>query len=79
MLPDITCVQLVRKGLALQIDLIDGGRVVLEPFVPLPNHVGRPRKWPMQRIVEAMPHLLRGGLACRMLPPGFTPESTVQR
>ena len=46
---------------------------------PLPSSVGRPRKWPMRRIVEAILYLLRGGLPWRMLPPGFPPVSTVQR
>ena len=35
---------------------------VLEPFLPPPSHVGRPRKWPMRLILEAILHLLRGGL-----------------
>ena len=33
----------------------------------------------MRRIVEAMLYLLRGGLPWRMLPPGFSPATTVQR
>ena len=74
-----TRVQHARKGLALPSDLTDGEWAVLEPFFPLPNHVGRPRKWPMRRIVEALLYLLRGGLPWRMLPPGFPPASTVQR
>lgn len=52
---------------------------MLEPFFPPPSDVGRPRKWPMRRIVEAILYLLRGGLPWRMLPPGFPPVSTVQR
>lgn len=32
----------------------------------------------MRRIVDAMRYLLRGGLPWRMLPPGFTPATTVQ-
>jgi putative transposase len=41
--------------------------------------VGRPRKWPLRRIVEAILYLLRGGLPWRMLPPRFPPVSTVRR
>ena len=33
----------------------------------------------MQRIIEAILHLLRGGLPWRMLPPCFPPVSTVRR
>ncbi|MGQ7445317.1 transposase, partial [Streptococcus suis] len=40
---------------------------------------GRPRKWPLRRIVEAILYLLRGGLPWRMLPPCFPPVSTVRR
>lgn len=29
---------------------------------PPASRVGRPRKWPMRRIVEAILYLLRGGL-----------------
>ena len=43
-----------RGGLALPSDLTDAEWAVLEPFFPPPSHVGRPRKWPMRRIVEAI-------------------------
>ena len=52
---------------------------MLEPLLPSPSHVGRPRKWPMRWILEAMLYLLRGGLPWRMLPPCFPPVSTVRR
>ena len=76
---DITRAQHARKGLRLPSDLTDGEWAVLVPFLPPPSHVGRPRKWPMRRIVEAMLYQLRGGLPWRMLPPGFPPATTVQR
>jgi transposase len=47
--------------LALPSDLTDGEWALLEPFLPPPSHVGRPRKWPLRRIVEAILYLLRGG------------------
>ena len=68
-----------RAGLALPSDLTDTERVVLEPFFPPPSHVGRPRKWPLRRIAEAILYLLRGGLPWRMLPPCFPPVSTALR
>ena len=67
-----------RKGLSLPSSL-DDEWTVLEQFFPRPSHVGRPRKWPMRVIVEAMLYMLRGGLPWRMMPPGFPPSSTVQR
>lgn len=60
-------------------DLTDSEWAVLEPFLPPPSHVGRPRKWPLRRIVEAILYLLRGGLPWRMLLPSFPPVSTVRR
>ena len=67
-----------RTDLALPTDLTGAEWAVLEPFFP-PSLVGRPRKWPMRRIVEAIFYLLRGGLPWRMLPPCFPPVSTVRR
>ena len=68
-----------RTGLALPSDLTDAEWAVLEPLLPPASYVGRPRKWPMRRIVEAILFLLRGGLPWRMLPPCFPPVSTVRR
>ena len=65
---DTTRAHHARAGLALPSDLTDAEWAVLEPFFPPPSHVGRPRKWPMRRIVEAILYLLRGGLPWRMLP-----------
>ena len=76
---DTTRAHHARTGLALPSDLTDGEWAVLEPFFSPPSHVGRPRKWPLRRIVEAILYLLRGGLPWRMLPPCFPPVSTVRR
>ncbi len=81
---DTTRTQHARADLALPSDLTDGEWAVLEPFLPPPSHVGRPRKWPLRRIVEAILYLLRGSLPWRMLPwrmlpPCFPPVSTVRR
>lgn len=76
---DTTRAHHARAGLALPSDLTDAEWAVLEPFFPPPSHVGRPRKWEMRRIVEAILYLLRGGLPWRMLPPCFPPVSTVRR
>jgi putative transposase len=76
---DTTRAHYARDELALPSDLTDAEWAVLEPFFPLPSHVGRPRKWGLRRIVEAILYLLRGGLPWRMLPPCFPPVSTVRR
>lgn len=48
-----------RAGLVLPGNRTDAEWTVLEFLLPLPSHVGRPRKWPMRRIVEAILYLLR--------------------
>ncbi|MDR2857609.1 MAG: IS5 family transposase [Novosphingobium sp.] len=58
--------------------MTDAEWLVLEGFFSPPSRVGRPRKWPLRRIVEAIFYLLRGGLPWRMLPPCFPPASTVR-
>lgn len=68
-----------RSGLALPTDLTDAEWAIFEPLLPPPAMTGRPRKWEMRRIVEAIFYLLRGGLPWRMLPPCFPPVSTVRR
>ena len=76
---DTTRAQYARTELTLPSDLTDAEWAVLEPFFPPPSPVGRPRKWPLRRIIEAILYLLRGGLPWRMLPPCFPPVSTVRR
>lgn len=76
---DTTRAQYARPDLALPSDLTDAEWAVLAPFFPSPSSVGRPRKWPLRRIVEAILYSLRGGLPWRMLPPCFPPVSTVRR
>ena len=68
-----------RSMLALPTDLTDAEWAFFEPLLPPPAKTGRPRKWEMRRIVEAIFYLLRGGLPWRMLPPCFPPVSTVRR
>ena len=57
---DTTRAYPARAKLALLSDLIDTELAILDPFFPPPSHVGRPRKRPMRRIVEATLYLLRG-------------------
>ncbi len=76
---DTTRAQYAPADLALPSDLTDNEWALLEPFLPPLSHVGRPRKWPLRWIVEAILYLLRGGLPWRMLPPCFPSVSTVRR
>ena len=68
-----------RKGLRYSSDLTDGEWAVLEPLVPARSRLGRPAKWPLRTITNALLYILRSGLPWRMLPGDFPPVTTVQR
>jgi transposase len=68
-----------NAGLRYSSDLTDAEWAILEPELPAPSRLGRPRKWPLREIMNAILYLLRGGLPWRMLPKDFPPVSTVQR
>ena len=58
-------------------DLSDQEWEILAPLIPPAKPGGRPRKWPMRKILNAIFYLLRSGCQWRMLPREFPPWSTV--
>ena len=58
-------------------DLSDGEWAILAPLIPPAKPGGRPRKWPMRKILDSVFYLLRSGCQWRMLPREFPPWSTV--
>lgn len=50
----------------------------IEPLLPPPRQLGRPREWDLRVIVEAILYLLWTGCPWRALPKEFPPYSTVQ-
>lgn len=52
--------------------------LLIEQFFP-PNKRGRPRKWEMWLILNAILYVVRTGCQWRMLPSGFPPWQTVYR
>ena len=66
-----------RVGLRFSSDLTDAEWVVLQPLLPPRSPVGRRPSWPMREIVDAIFHVLRGGVPWRMLSPCFPPRQTV--
>jgi transposase len=66
-----------RCAARYQTDLTDGEWRLLEPLVPASLAAGRPRKWAMREIVNAIFYVLRGGIAWRLLPLDFPPWQTV--
>ena len=66
-----------RDGLRFASDTTDAEWAVLEPLLPPAAGKGRPPKWSMRELVDAMFYVLRGGVPWRMLPDCFPPRQTV--
>lgn len=60
-------------------DLTDAEWALIEPNIPPSNRMGRPRKWPMREIMNALLYIASTGCQWRMLPKDFPPFSTVQK
>ncbi len=58
-------------------DLTDAEWAILEAFIPAAKPGGRPRKWPMRSVRNAISSLLRAGCAWRRLPQCLPPWSSV--
>ena len=68
-----------RKGLRHSSDLTDEEWAVLEPLPPPRSRLGRPAKWPLRTITNALLYILRSGQPWRMSPGDFASVTTVQR
>lgn len=68
-----------RSGLRYGSDVTDREWVIHEPLLPQWAGVGRRPAWPMREIVNAIFHVLRGGIARRLLPDSFPPWHTLYR
>ena len=58
-------------------DLSDPEWALLEPLRASPEKRGRPPKWSLRRVADAVFYLLRSGCAWRMLPREYPPWQTV--
>ncbi len=58
-------------------DLSDSEWARIEPHLPVPKAVGRPRVHPPREILNAIFYVLRSGCAWRLLPHDFPPWKTV--
>lgn len=76
---EITRRKHARKGLRYSSDLTDEEWAVLEPLLPARSRLGRPAKWSLRTITNALLYILRSGQPWRMLPGDFPPVTTVQR
>ncbi len=60
-------------------DLTDVEWALIEPLMPTPNRIGRPRKTDLREVVNALLYMASSGCAWRLLPKDFPPFSTVQK
>ena len=60
-------------------DLTDREWALIEPFMPPPCRIGRPRKADLREVLNAVLYMASTGCQWRQLPKDFPPVSTVQR
>jgi len=60
-----------------QTDLTDAEWQIIEPLVPAAKPGGRPRKYPVREVLNAILYILRGGCVWRLLPHDLPPWKTV--
>ena len=69
----------VRRGRRYATDCGDAEWALIEPFMPPPKRVGRPRTTQMRDVVDAILYIASTGCQWSLLPNDFPPPSTVQR
>src|SRR2546430_3134770 len=68
-----------REGLRYASDMTDAEWAFIEPHMPAPKALGRPRIVPLRGVVDALLYILRTACPWRLLPRDFPSRSTVQR
>jgi putative transposase len=62
---------------AYQTDLADAEWSYIQPYLPTPKALGRPRVHPLRELLDAVFYVLRSGCPWRLLPHDFPPWKTV--
>lgn len=75
---EITRRQYVRSVSRYATDLTDEEWVLIEPYLPIPRHLGRSRTANLREVVNALLYIASSGCPWRLLPKDFPPFSTVQ-
>jgi transposase len=75
---EITRLHYRREGLRYASDTTDTEWSLIEPFMPAPNSIGRPRTTNVRDVVNALFYIASTGCQWRQLPKEFPPYSTVQ-
>ena len=60
-------------------DMTDREWGLVQPFLPVPRRLGRPRTTDLREVLNALLYIASTGCQWRMLPKDFPPCSTVQR
>jgi transposase len=68
-----------RRGDRYSSDLEDREWLLIEPFLPKPCRIGRPRTTNLREVVNAILYMAASGCQWALLPKQFPPPSTVQR
>lgn len=71
--------QYERRNSRYASDLTDVEWSIIEPLMPAPRRLGRPRKTDLREVVNALLYIASSGGAWRLLPMNFPPYSTVQK
>lgn len=67
-----------RRHLRYASDCTDEEWALIAPLMPASSRVGRPRKWEMREIWDAIQYIAAAGCQWAMLPKDFAPFTTVQ-
>ena len=68
-----------RDDLRYASDMTDAEWALIEPHLPPPRRLGRPRTTELRSVVDGLLYILATGCQWRLLPRDFPPYSTVQR
>jgi transposase len=68
-----------REPARYQSDLTDAEWHIIEPHLPTPKGTGRPWRWPVREIINAIFYVLRSGCPWRQMPTDLPPWSTAYR
>jgi transposase len=75
---EITRPQYRRENLRYASDLTDAEWTLIEPYMPAPSPIGRPRTTKLRSVMNAILYIASTGCQWRQLPKDFPPYSTVQ-
>ncbi len=75
---EITRPKYRRDALRYASDMTDAEWALVDPFLPRPRQLGRPRRVDLRAVVDGILYLLATGCQWRALPKDFPPRSTVQ-